>query len=76
MCRRAHRMSSASGTQPRTAARGGPSAAAVLQVSVEATCPLPGGNEADKVLEFVTGQTPEMTGADLVLALPAKATGS
>jgi hypothetical protein len=37
MCRRAHRMSSASGTQPRTAARGGPSAAAVLQVRMEAT---------------------------------------
>lgn len=73
MCRRAHRMSSVSGTQPRTAVRGGPSAAAVLQVSVETTRPLPGGPEVDEVWEFATGQTLEMTGADLVvLALPGE----
>jgi hypothetical protein len=35
--------------------------------------PLPGGTEADKALEFVTRQTLEMTGADLVvLALPGE----
>ena len=39
----------------------------------EATRPLPGGTEVDKVLEFVTGQTMEMTGAGLVvLALPGE----
>jgi hypothetical protein len=43
----------------------------VLQVSVETTRPPPGGTEVDKVLQFVTGKTLEMTGADLmVLALP------
>jgi hypothetical protein len=72
MCRRAHRMSSASSTQPQTAVRGGPSAAAVLQVSVEATRRLP-GTEVDEILEFVTGQTLQMTGTDLVvLALPGE----
>ena len=66
-------MSSASGTQPQTAVPGGPSAAAVLQVSVETTRPLPGGPEVDEVREFVTGQTLQMTGADLVvLALPGE----
>jgi hypothetical protein len=65
-------MSSASGTQPQTAVRGGPSAAAVLQVSAEATRRLP-GTEVDEVLEFVTGRTLEVTGADLVvLALPGE----
>jgi hypothetical protein len=58
-------MSSASGTQPQTAVRGGPSAAAVLQVSVEATRRLP-GTEVDEVPEFV-GQMLEMTSADLVV---------
>src|SRR5215831_56792 len=34
---------------------------------------LPGSTEVDEVLEFVTGQTLEMTGADLVvLALPGE----
>src|SRR5262245_35811642 len=43
----------------RTAVRGGPPAA--------------GGTEVDELLEFVTGQTMEMTGADLVvLALPGE----
>jgi hypothetical protein len=65
-------MSSASGTQPQTAVRGGPSAAAVLQVSVEATRRL-SGTEVDEVRESATGQTLEMTGADLVvLALPGE----
>jgi hypothetical protein len=65
-------MSSASGTQPQTAVRGGPSAAAVLQVSVEATRRLP-GPEVDEDPEFVTGRALEMTGADLVvLALPGE----
>jgi len=45
----------------------------VLQVSAEATRPLPGGTEVDKVLESITGQTLQMTGADLVvLALPGE----
>jgi hypothetical protein len=35
--------------------------------------PLPGGTEVDEVLQFVTGKTLEMTGADLmVLALPGQ----
>jgi hypothetical protein len=64
-------MSSAPGTQPQTAVRGGPSAAAVLRVSVEATRRLP-GTEVDGVPEFV-GQALQMTGADLVvLALPGE----
>jgi signal transduction histidine kinase len=42
-----------------------------LQASAEVTRRLLGGTEAGEVLEFVTGQTLEMTGADLVvLALP------
>jgi hypothetical protein len=49
----------------------------VLQVSVETTRPLPGGTQVDEVLEFVTGQTLEMTGADWrCWRFPAKATGS
>jgi hypothetical protein len=45
----------------------------VLPVSVEATRPPPGGTEVGQVLEFVTGQTLEMTGAELVvLALPGQ----
>ena len=72
MCRRAHRMSSASGTQPQTAVRAGPPAAAVLPVSVGRP-PTAGGPEVDEVLEFVTERTLEMTGADLmVLALPGE----
>jgi len=42
-----------------------------LQASAEVTRRLLGGAEVDDVLEFVTGQTLEMTGADLVvLVLP------
>ena len=44
-----------------------------LQASSEVTRRLLGGTEVDEVLEFVTQQTLEMTGADLVvLALPGE----